>query len=140
MDWIKEILSINPDDILSLVKIDKYSRKQSFSMQKLFPNDGKVCACGCGVELTGRKRRWASKKCQVLPLRIYFVLKGDLDTIRRILNVRDGHKCRQCDETQDLQVDHIHPVCKGGGGCWIDNYQYLCIAHHKIKTKVDIKK
>lgn len=38
-----------------------------------------------------------------------------------------------------IHVEHIVPVHKGGGGCWLSNYQLLCEDCHKIKTKNDRK-
>jgi uncharacterized protein YozE (UPF0346 family) len=43
---------------------------------------------------------------------------------------RDGYRCRLCgtsavDGTQ-LEIDHIHPVAKGGGSDCIENLQTLC--------------
>ena len=36
-----------------------------------------------------------------------------------------------------IHVEHIIPVHKGGGGCWLGNYQLLCEDCHKEKTKLD---
>lgn len=36
-----------------------------------------------------------------------------------------------------IHVEHIVPVHKGGGGCWLGNYQLMCESCHKEKTKVD---
>lgn len=36
-----------------------------------------------------------------------------------------------------IHVEHITPVHKGGGGCWLGNYQLLCEDCHKEKTKLD---
>jgi len=38
-----------------------------------------------------------------------------------------------------IHKDHKIPVHKGGGGCWLDNYQLLCDDCHKDKTKKDNK-
>lgn len=38
-----------------------------------------------------------------------------------------------------IHVEHIVPVHKGGGGCWLSNYQFLCESCHKEKTKRDKK-
>ena len=32
-------------------------------------------------------------------------------------------------------MDHIHPVDEGGGGCGLDNLQTLCQPCHKAKTR-----
>ncbi len=38
---------------------------------------------------------------------------------------RDGHRCRRCGSTHDLEVDHIFPISKGGKTTF-DNLQTLC--------------
>lgn len=42
---------------------------------------------------------------------------------------RDGHKCRICGTTENLQVDHIIPVSKGGRTI-LPNLWTLCAYHH----------
>jgi ssDNA-binding Zn-finger/Zn-ribbon topoisomerase 1 len=45
---------------------------------------------------------------------------------------RDGHRCRKCGRyTNDLEIDHIYPVSKGGKSTY-DNLQTLC---HKCNQK-----
>lgn len=39
------------------------------------------------------------------------------------------------DMASKIHLDHTLPVKKGGGGCWLSNYQLLCEECHKIKTK-----
>jgi 5-methylcytosine-specific restriction endonuclease McrA len=38
---------------------------------------------------------------------------------------RDGHLCRHCGATAYLEIDHIHPVSKGGTND-LENLQVLC--------------
>ena len=35
-------------------------------------------------------------------------------TIRRQILARDGSACLNCGRSDDLQIDHVHPVSKGG--------------------------
>lgn len=54
-------------------------------------------------------------------------------TIRQNLATRDGGmKCRWCGVRDDLSIDHIIPVSKGGTNN-MDNLQILCRYHHVIK-------
>lgn len=100
-------------------------------------NDG-ICACGCGKELSGKKRRWASKDCQETAVINYFVVKGDLSIIRAMLFDRDKGYCYGCGVySEDWQADHILPVYLGGSACGLENMQTLCKDCHKQKTYTD---
>ena len=45
----------------------------------------------------------------------FFYLDIDMRPIvrKRILD-RDGHKCQNCASVENLQIDHIIPLCRGG--------------------------
>lgn len=38
---------------------------------------------------------------------------------------RDGEKCAHCGTSEELSVDHVVPLCRGGSSR-IDNLQLLC--------------
>lgn len=120
--------------------IDVYSRYQKrLKLFHLYPTIDGVCCCGCGQELTGRKKRWASEECQRIAVTQYFIIKGDTQVIRRHLELRDNSICASCGNiSDDWEADHIIPVYKGGGGCTLDNFQTLCKKCHKHKTKEDL--
>lgn len=46
-------------------------------------------------------------------------------SVRAAVYARDGHACRRCGATDDLQVDHIIPVIHGGTED-LENLQTLC--------------
>ena len=51
-------------------------------------------------------------------------------------------KCAKCDETEELEIDHIERLSQGGSNK-ISNLQYLCIRHHQLKNlhwRIEIKK
>ncbi|MDG1950819.1 MAG: HNH endonuclease [bacterium] len=100
-----------------------------------------ICDCGCGQELTGRQRRWASKKCTDRVVLEFKIIKGDTQVIREELKKRDKSICAECQEPADeWQADHILEVRHGGGGCGLDNFQTLCTKCHKKKTKKNYNK
>ena len=51
---------------------------------------------------------------------------------------RLGGACIQCSEKLLLHIDHIIPL-ENGGADDETNFQLLCHACHKVKTKTDIK-
>lgn len=131
--------------------INPYSRRQKhLAALHICPakKDG-YCDCGCGEKLTGRQQRWATKDCSAKVYRLYNILQSNAKEIKHILREQDGACCKNCgimenervqDELVQLQVDHIHPIHKGGGGMGLWNFQLLCVSCHKEKTKQDIKK
>jgi 5-methylcytosine-specific restriction endonuclease McrA len=125
-----------------VVKIDKFKRYQtSLRVHHLYPakKDG-ICDCGCGKELTGKQRRWASTKCTTKVVKEFKIIKGDVQVIREELRRRDKEICAECNEPADVwQADHILEVRHGGGGCTLDNFQTLCTDCHKKKTKENYK-
>jgi 5-methylcytosine-specific restriction endonuclease McrA len=42
-----------------------------------------------------------------------------------LLIERDGHKCKQCNSIENIQIDHIIPLSKGGSD-EPENLQLLC--------------
>lgn len=120
-------------------KLNPYKRYQAgLSIGDLYPSVSNVCACGCGKQLKGKQRKWASKECRLTALYNFYIVKGDTSVIRDILLERDGGFCQHCGVLdENWQADHIIPVFKGGGSCLIDNYQTLCTDCHKEKTYLD---
>jgi 5-methylcytosine-specific restriction endonuclease McrA len=61
--------------------------------------------------------------------------------VRDEVFVRDKNRCTyvapngtQCGSTHVLQVDHIHPVARGGGGA-VDNLRLLCAQHNRLEAE-----
>lgn len=54
---------------------------------------------------------------------------------------RDNYQCvvYGCQETKNLEVDHITAIALGGDEWDLNNLQTLCFEHHKVKTKEDIR-
>lgn len=104
-------------------------------LNDLFPEMKEECACGCGMSLSGRKKKWFSETCRDSSFRKFAIVKGDQRIIREELYKLDHGACRCCGSiTRDWEADHITPVSKGGGGCDLSNYQTLCKECHKEKT------
>jgi len=72
----------------------------------------------CGTKLKGRTR--------TIP-----------KNIKKIVWERDGARCVECGNTEDLQFDHIIPFSKGGANT-AENLQILCVKCNKKKfDKID---
>lgn len=150
----RRVLGYNPKEVYSRIQIDPYKRKQGISLSKMFPKPTKkICSCGCGKKLTGRRRRWASDECQTFAYHVSCIINGEGAVIRRYLEIYNRQwaccKCGVMDVYQEykngmivdgIHKDHILAVTNGGGGCWLSNYQLLCIDCHKDKTKNDVRR
>jgi len=53
------------------------------------------------------------------------------DVRQKVLD-RDGGCCQECGDEENLAVDHIMPISKGGSDC-MDNLQILCRACNSSK-------
>lgn len=130
-----------------------YKRINTVEMSTIFPNEKGICACGCGEHLKGRSTRWFDKSHTDLALMIQCIIAGRSESIRPIISSIYGAECSVCGISSDdaydkyynrdsfslvsnfLELDHIIPVHQGGGGCWLGNYQLLCVGCHKEKSK-----
>lgn len=119
-----------------MCEIDKYNRYQrNINLADFTPNISNLCGCGCGNELTGRKKRWASPECADKSYAYFSIIKGSVSAIRKALFAIDCGYCRSCGAYDaNWQADHILPVWQGGGGCDLSNFQTLCCDCHQQKT------
>ncbi len=148
-DYQKRVLAFDPSNVPNLYTPKPFQRYQYISVLQLFPKVGNVCGCGCGVELTGRQRRWATEDCQSYAVAVWGIIAGRSDTIQRYMRKYHGWKCSLCgceDKGHEMgangtvswiKIDHIIPVKLGGGACWLSNYQLLCHECHVPKTNKD---
>ncbi|MFB7906426.1 HNH endonuclease [Kitasatospora sp. NPDC056076] len=61
---------------------------------------------------------------------------GDWSSRRVRVLTRDRWRCQSCGSREELEVDHLVPVAKGGS--WgIENLWTLCRACHRMKTYRD---
>jgi hypothetical protein len=54
--------------------------------------------------------------------------------VKQEVFVRDGGKCVECGETNNLHFDHIVPFSKGGSSTTAKNIQLLCARHNLSKS------
>jgi hypothetical protein len=134
---IQRVLSFDPSELYKRTVIDLYKRTQSLKTKELFPPKEGICSCGCEKILSGRRTRWASNDCSLFATDVWAILSGYRNTIDFYLKRLLEYKCERCDASSDLKIDHIKPVKLGGGGCWLDNFQYLCHSCHVQKTNED---
>ena len=126
-------------ELTNLGVIDPYARTQKKIRAKHFQYEvvHNKCACGCGKELTGRKIKWATKDCYSSLSHAFYIAKGYTTFIREALLEKQGKICVHCNN-EWTDADHIIPVCKGGGGMGMWNFQGLCKECHQKKTKIDL--
>ena len=129
--------------ILSLPKPNlppSFERWNRHKLSVLFPDkkNGR-CGCGCGRKLKGFRKRWATSDCEEFALYYLRIRQGKRDIIFHFIALQKGRACCKCGSVDQLELDHIVPICKGGGGQWLDNYQILCRDCHIQKTKEDVK-
>ena len=65
--------------------------------------------------------------------------KYEWSVLREQVLDRDRHRCKQCKGKQDLEVDHITPVCLGATND-MKNLQSLSDPCHKKKTVMDAER
>lgn len=148
-----KILSFDPTPIFERIshKIKPFNRFQSIGMSELFPsNEEGKCACGCGVLLSGRRKRWASDECSKLASHVFTVTRGDSAFITRCLQEAYGMGCSVCGKTSmeinrpnvndwrsPIELEHTIPIKLGGGGPWLSGYTLQCFICHREKTNKD---
>ena len=140
-NYIKRVLTYDPTPIYEQFRhrINPFNRYnwQNINFAEMFPKreDG-LCACGCGKPRKGSM--WASTECMMFAIGVWNVIGGRQDFINLCLKSYYGHsKCARCNEKEWKEFDHIHAVSKGGGGCWLSNFQGLCKGCHTAKTRED---
>ena len=73
--------------------------------------------CGVPYDLPIKKRKKTKKSGYK---------RGKIRRVTRdSIMVRDNHECLKCGSDEDLTMDHINPVCKGGNSRK-ENLQTLC--------------
>ena len=161
-DIHSRVINFDPTGVYqrSFMKFNPMKRFQEIRMRDIFPPMDNLCSCGCGKPLTGKQRRWASPECMNFATQVYYIFKGDKNTIYFYLSLYYGQFCNSCHRSikeiynQDIKdlpdghhlrdidalyVDHILAIMSGGGGAWLGNYQLLCHKCHTKKTKTDLK-
>ncbi len=152
---IERIIAYNPAEAYARISetanpLQRIQTRREIGLHQLFPKkkDG-FCDCGCGIALKGRQTRWAATGCADFAWHVYAIIAGRRNEIKRCLKAYYGRKCGDCDKMptrykasngrmkSGLEFDHIIPVHRGGGACWLSNYRPLCVDCHKAKTLSD---
>lgn len=134
----RRIVLFDPTEVYSHITINKFERFQNISIEDIFPIRDEVCNCGCGLILEGRRFRWATEECKLFAQGVWGIIKGHPGFYKySLMAYHEEWKCCRCGNNGDVQMDHIVPIMKGGGGCWLSNFQLLCKRCHKFKTSKD---
>lgn len=144
-----KIFQLDPGPFYEKVihQLNPFKRQNWLLMEHLFPDlQNGLCSCGCEKELSGRRTRWSSDECKILPLQIFSILTGRSEHIKSILFQVYEYKCFKCERsnkdfndgyTSNIHLEHTLSVKHGGGGCWLSNYKFMCVDCHRNKTNAD---
>lgn len=134
----EQVAFFDPSGVYSRQPVNIHRRVQaSLSFALMFPSQNGTCACGCGKPLRGKQKRWASEDCSSFAYGVWSIIDGRRDTIAfYVAKLNGGYRCK-CGSDVDVRLDHIIPVKHGGGGCWLNNFQWLCHTCHVNKTNED---
>lgn len=101
----------------------------STSFQRVMRRESGFCTW-CNSPVLPPRVRWCSKAC-ISTADIYL----NDGIAARVARERDKWTCVLCgSQDGNVEVDHIIPVCRGGGLCGPDNLRTLCVPCHKIET------
>jgi len=121
-----------------ITSFDIYARHYAVPISVLFPPIEGLCSCGCGKELSGRRRRWATNDCSKYAQRVSDFIYGNVGILRFYRAKYIGGKfCEECGSVESLELDHVVGIAHGGGGGWLSNYRLLCKSCHRKKTNAD---
>lgn len=140
IDRWERVLFFDPTDIYERIgdKIDPFRRIFSIPINWMFPSIEGFCSCGCGAELKGKGRRWATQHCSNFAWNVRNIICNAHQIPGfYISKYSDGIPCCDGKDRSNVQLDHIVGVKHGGGGAWLPNYQYLCHDCHRKKTNKD---
>lgn len=152
--YVKRVLEFDPTETFERLRLgdfkskhrkpmSPYNRMNIIACQWVFPSIEGFCSCGCGVELPKGHRRWANEHCEFFGNAVTRIIAGHGDYVKKYVSkYQFGHiwglGCQKCGVTDvGVEFDHIIPVHRGGGLCWLSNYQVLCLPCHKEKTKLE---
>jgi 5-methylcytosine-specific restriction endonuclease McrA len=54
--------------------------------------------------------------------------------VREKAKRRDGHRCRQCGSSENLEAHHVRGLAEGGSAFTLDNVITLCAACHRKES------
>lgn len=101
-----------------------------FSRRQPHRFTGKGQCRWCGAQVKPPRRSWCGDAC----VREYVSRQPDQQRIAVLK--RDGNVCQSCGQHDArAEVDHIVPVCEGGGSCGLENLRTLCRPCHRKVTR-----
>ncbi len=118
--WFDDLWGEHYDDAI-------LEEKANMVLQSKYSSDWKKhCAKQALAYLEGERRKAIEKKAKRrYSRRRRNQFAGKKDALMLALIERDGYQCRKCSGQEDLSIDHIVPLSKGGSDD-LDNLQILC--------------
>lgn len=135
--YLERLMSYDPTVLYDRIqeKIDPFKRYNFINFVELFPPQSIICACGCGKKTDSI---YYDRHCQFFAISVWEIIGGRQPFLEEIFKLYNGNDlCVNCNERKFKEIDHLYPVSKGGGGCWLSNFQPLCKKCHTEKTRND---
>lgn len=154
IETTRRVLAFDPTALYERIApyCDPYRRHQGLSVDRMFPKVETYCSCGCGekaqagtnppivkkgIEVSPAstwQRKWASDICHSVAGHVVSIINNYFQKPAQFIDLYAGHVCCVCQTTEGLELDHVVGVKHGGGGSWLSNYRWLCVACHRAKT------
>lgn len=84
------------------------------------------------VDIIDRELRERKQRSETTPMKTRNKLAWMYEAVKSELVDRDGKQCAACGSRANLEVDHIHPVSRGGKND-LENLQLLCRSCNRSK-------
>lgn len=114
--------------------LDEYEHKLKVIIASVYADENTRTEAQSQLEwIANERKKQAKKKAKVkYTKRRRSTFSQKRDQLILALIERDGYECAKCGEVDNLSIDHIMPLSKGGSD-ELDNLRLLCRKHNSAK-------